>query len=175
MVQRYNKGTHRHVRDVTGHGAITVYRPTPAQLPPLQSSVIATPDDTEAAPSAMVDSYLLAFNRRTKQLEDNAPAVWFLKMSQHSTRTAMLYTHVKYHFTYCAIRIYFIPSPAAWLMICRSFLFGSLRRLLLNLPFPGLIHNIINRPILMFRLNTPTYSFQVLETDSLSTQSGLTP
>lgn len=38
--------------------------------------------------------------------------------------------------------------------------FGSLRRLLLNLPFPGFICNKINRPILMFRLSTPAYSFR---------------
>lgn len=52
------KERHRHISDVTGHAAITVYRPTPAQLPPLQSSVIATLGITEAAPSALSPCFL---------------------------------------------------------------------------------------------------------------------
>lgn len=173
MVGDTTKERHQHISDVTGQGALTVYRPAPAQLPPLQFPVIATPSNTEAAPSALALISLI-FKRRPKQLQDDVPAVWFLRMSQHSTRTVMLYMHVKSHFTYRAIGIYLQPLlHGRWFADPFQFVF-SLRRLLLNLPLAGLIHNIINTPILIFRLSTPAYSFHTPETEPRSIWSHLT-
>lgn len=42
------KGQHWHINTVSGHNAITVYRPAPAQLPPLQSSIITTRSNVES-------------------------------------------------------------------------------------------------------------------------------